>query len=83
MVVIQAVGDENAQLIDPDDAKAEIQKIEHANQAIRDGLLKKVGENRSPMDDDQKREKALLELQAENPLFADAIEKELDRLLPG
>ena len=83
MVITQTVGEEKALLIDPDEGKAEIQKIEKANQAIRDALLKKVSENTAPMDDDAKREKALLDLRSENPLFADKIEIELNRLLPG
>lgn len=83
MVISQSVGDENAQLIDSDEAKSEIQKIEHANQAIRDALLKKVGQNTTQMTEEEKREQALLDLRAENPLFADAIEIELNRLLPS
>lgn len=79
MVVVQTVGRNKADLIDPDDAKEAIRTIENENKAIRDALLIKVGPNIT----DEKREQALLELRTENPVFADAIERELNALLPG
>jgi hypothetical protein len=79
MVVVQAVGQAKAALIDPDDAKAEIRRIENENKAIRASLLIKVGNNET----EAKREEALLDLRTENPLFAEATLRALDALLPG
>ena len=76
MVIVQAIG-AAASFVDEDEAKAEIQEIEHDNQAIRDALVAKVGARASAV----QRERALLELQEDNPLFEEAVAAALFELV--
>jgi hypothetical protein len=76
MVIVQAIG-AAASFVDEDEAKTEIQEIEHDNQAIRDALVAKVGARASAA----QRERALLELQEENPLFEEAVAAALFELV--
>jgi hypothetical protein len=76
MVVFQAIG-AAASFVDEAEAKAEIRKIEVANQAIRDALIAKVGANAT----EEQREEALQELQNENPLFHEAVRAKLFELV--
>jgi hypothetical protein len=73
MVIAQSLGPNFRNLISEADAKAVIQGIERANKAIRDTLVAKVGAR--PTDAD--RERALLELRRDNPLFLDGIDQKL------
>jgi hypothetical protein len=77
MVIAQTLGRDWRNLVREADAKAKIQAIENDNKAIRDALVAKVGATATPGD----RERALRELRNENPLFHDAIDRELVRML--
>jgi hypothetical protein len=81
MTIYQTLGDASM-FVDEDDAKAEIKAIERGNRAIRDALKQKVRDNAADISTAQKRDEALQELRNENPLFRDAVDQALYRLLP-
>jgi hypothetical protein len=72
MVIFQAIG-AAASFVEEAEAKAEIKKIVVDNQAILDAVGAKVNANQEPINLEDKREQALLELQDENPLFEEAV----------
>ena len=79
MVIFQSLGPSSV-FVSERKAKAEIKKIERANQAIRDAVLTKVAASAQPTLE-EKREEALAEVQNENDVFADAINAKLGELL--
>jgi hypothetical protein len=81
MVIFSAVGEASI-FIRETVAKRAIRKIENDNGAIRAELLNKVQNNRARITGDEKREQALLELRTENPLFGEAIDSAIRKLLP-
>ena len=79
MVITQSLG-RGASSVDPDNAKAEIRRIESENQAIRNAVLAKVAASMKPSDK-EKREEALLGVMNENPSFEDAVNSALFQLM--
>jgi hypothetical protein len=79
MVISHAIG---PRPVNTARAKEKIREIEHANKAFRDAVLNKINQNAAPnIGDEKKREKALREVQEENPSFHEAVKIELSKLL--